>query len=79
MGSGFINQCAECHHLKTLKPIAVEVTQLTLQCSFCNKRATYRLPEGWNWVSGPPVKGDERGAWIVRVDFLESEDMVDMM
>jgi NADH:ubiquinone oxidoreductase subunit F (NADH-binding) len=66
MGSGFVNQCPGCHRLKTLKPAANEdVTQVIMKCSSCKSTTRYNFPEGWKWVSGPPVKGDERGAWIV--------------
>lgn len=78
MGCGFVNQCPGCHCLKTLKPAAVEDdTQIVMKCSSCKRTMTYNFPKGWKWVSGPPVRGDERGAWIVHKDLQESKDMMD--
>lgn len=79
MGSETVNQCFACHRLKTLKPKVNEnVTQVVLKCSQCNYAAEYNFPDGWSWVNGIPAKGDERGAWIVRVEPAEGEVQMDV-
>jgi hypothetical protein len=79
MGFGFLNQCSVCHHLQTLKPtVNKDHTQIVMKCSICIKTTTYDFPHGWNWVNNPPVKGDERGAWIVYVESLGDKDMMDL-
>jgi hypothetical protein len=80
MGFGIVDQCAGCHYLKTLKPIVIENgAQISLKCSNCKKNTTYRLPSGWEWINNPPVKGDERGAWIVRIELHEDGVVMDVM
>lgn len=80
MGFRVIIQCAGCQHLKTLKPITDEKSsnQLLLKCFNCQKSTEYKLLEGWKWAIYPPVKGDERGAWIVHVDLHEKDDAMDI-
>jgi hypothetical protein len=69
LGFEFINQCAGCLCLKTLKPSVFDNdTRVVLQCSICKKNTTYNFPHGWSWTHDPPMKDDERGAWIVRVE-----------
>jgi len=78
MGFGIVDQCASCHHLKTLKPIVIEDdAQIVLKCSNCKNSTTYRLPSEWKWVDKPPLKGDERGAWVVRIDSHEGGVIMD--
>lgn len=80
MGFGFVNQCANCHFLQTLKPtINRKDTEVVMKCSNCNYTTTYNFPRGWNWVAKPPAKGDDRGAWIFRVEFLSDEDAMDVV
>ena len=79
MGFSFINQCIGCHHLQTLTPsVKKDHTRILMKCSFCERITTYNFPQGWNWANNPPVKGDERGAWIVRVEALGDKDVMDM-
>jgi hypothetical protein len=80
MGFRVIIQCTACQHLKTLKPLTDENdnTRLLLKCSNCQKSTAYKLLEGWKWAISSPAKGDERGAWIVRVDFYEEDEAMDV-
>lgn len=72
MGVPVTKQCRSCHRLKTMAPIvSQDGLKITLRCSECRAEQIYDFPSGWKWVSYPPVKGDERGAWIVRVDETE--------
>lgn len=72
LGFEFVNQCAACLRLKTLKPTAFDKdTRVVLECSVCKKKTTYTFPRGWSWTHGPPIKGDARGAWIVCVESYE--------
>lgn len=79
MGFGFVDQCSNCHHLGTLKPIVIQDdAEVALKCSNCKEKTVYKLTSGWKWVNKPPLKGDERGAWIVRVDLYKDEVMMDI-
>lgn len=78
MGSRFVNQCSSCQRLKTLKPTdGKDRRQITLKCSFCNNATQFTLPPEWDWVNGIPVKGEERGAWIVCKDIQGDEAIMD--
>jgi hypothetical protein len=46
---------------------------------FCKDTMEYDFPTEWNWLSGPPQKGDIRGAWLAYINHLQrSEDSMDV-
>lgn len=69
MGFDISKQCPECQYLKTLHPtISQGHLTTTLKCENCKKIFVYTFPTGWKWAHGPPVKGDQRGSWIISTD-----------
>lgn len=81
MGFELINQCTTCRRLKPWKITAVEDNyRVELKCTTqnCGTKIAYTFPREWKWVSGPPIKSDERGAWIVRTDAQENKDAMDV-
>ena len=81
MGFELIDQCATCRRLKPWK-IAVDKDnyRVELKCTTqnCETKIVHTFPSGWKWVGGPPIKSDERGAWIVRMDVQEDKDAMDV-
>jgi hypothetical protein len=76
MGHRITNQCPSCHRLKTMGPkVSNNGRNVILKCSGCQEDKSYDLPSGWVWATRAPVKGDERGGWIFRVD---AEDIMDV-
>lgn len=68
-GQVYQRQCPSCSRLSTIGPKFEGKDCLYFKCSFsaCDGRSTFKLPEGTHWLyNGPPVKGDNRGTWLVR-------------
>jgi hypothetical protein len=75
LGYGINSQCQSCKRLKTNVPKPkADHSQIMIQCSQCKLETLFTLPPNWNWVNTPPLKGDERGAWLVQTEF----DLMDM-
>jgi hypothetical protein len=80
MGFGFVDQCTNCHFLQTLKlTIYKDDTEVVMKCSNCKHTTAYNFPHGWNWVTKPRIKGDDRGAWILHVEPLNDGDATDIV
>ena len=78
MGELVANQCGNCRRLKTTSPtVSQDKKSIVIKCAVCYNTKTYALPSGWTWVFGPPVKGDERGAWLFPVDAGEDVSLMD--
>jgi hypothetical protein len=68
-------QCPECGGLKTTSPEFTRQQSSILKCSECLWSETYTLAEGFQWCQREtPTKGLERGAWILKVKEIVSED-----
>jgi len=68
MGNSTSNQCPGCHRLKTPSPKKDNDNRFSsvLRCSACGLEQTFNVPDGFKWCHGEsPVKGGERGAWMV--------------
>jgi hypothetical protein len=69
LGYGINPQCQSCKQLKTKVPKPnTDHSQIVIRCSHCKSETFFALPPNWNWVNGPPSKGDERGAWLVQTE-----------
>lgn len=81
MGVGISKQCLDCKRFKTLHPtVNSEYSEIDITCSACDKSRKFTFPAGWKWTQKPPVKGDERGAWLVKVEehILDGGDETNM-
>jgi hypothetical protein len=79
MGVPVSNQCFNCRRLKTVHPkINQDASKVNLTGSACKTCKIYDFPPGWKWAFGPPVKGDERGSWIVQVEERKIEKTMDI-
>lgn len=64
-------QCGQCYRLKTKTPkptqekSGINHSAIVIRCTACKSQNMYAFPAGWDWVDNRPVKGEERGAWIV--------------
>ncbi|KAF8950171.1 hypothetical protein BDZ97DRAFT_1934474 [Flammula alnicola] len=58
-------QCPSCSCLSHWSPTVEEKT-ITLVCRVCQHSIPFYLPDDLTWVK-KPVKGDERGGWLVKV------------
>lgn len=68
-GYVYQHQCPVCSRLSTIGPKFEGEDRVYFKCSFsgCKGRSTFQLPTGTHWLyNGPPVKGDNRGTWLVR-------------
>jgi hypothetical protein len=78
MGEDIAGQCCECNRLKTTSPkVSQDKNTIIIKCTFCKFEKAFNFPPDWTWVSGPPLKGDERGAWLVRVDEVRDINAMD--
>ena len=67
MGSDISRQCKKCYYLKTLKVLNTNDNSTTkLKCSNCLREKEYEKSKEWSWADGSPVKGDERGRWLMQ-------------
>lgn len=66
LGCPVNKQCPNCDRLKTRTPKSnADGSSIAFRCTVCLHEDTYTLPSGWNWIHGPPVKGDQgQGAWL---------------
>ena len=65
LGHGINPQCNDCKRLKMRVPKPnADHSQITFHCSACKSKTIFDHPSGWKWVNGPPLKGDEQGAWL---------------
>lgn len=77
-GHVYQHQCPKCSRLSTIGPKFDGKDCVYFKCSFsgCDGKSTFRLPEGTRWLyNGPPVKGDNRGAWLVRSTKTNSKNI----
>ena len=69
MGNEISKQYQQCYRLRTFRITDIEDHSKTiLKCTWCKHAITYAVPIGWEWLHDPPVKGDDRGRWLINIE-----------